>query len=268
MYPPNPTEVPSAPSLQPPQTGQPFHVACGLVGWGGCPPHLPLKPPARSPAPTPGPTEVPARSDRDLQLMAELSQSFAEINQYGSVRAALGNRERKNNMQRSARHDGQIADADIIPKRARKAAANCGGVAPGEGDDFPQAFGPGWLNWAEAGTEACRTLVQELLSVRASDCRLPPLSSRQGYVILTQLSRTSCADVVEAYLGATDASEKLNEHLRCPTVPWHRDWGDFVGGTFNDTDDIAEFINEGVKKYYEASTPRPRSKSLRRATSQ
>ena len=73
----------------------------------------------------------------------------------------------------------------------------------------------------------------------------------------------NCGDVVEAYLAAADASEKLTEHVNFPTVPWHREYGDLVGGTFNDTDETARFINDWVKNYYKKQPPVRRSRSLR-----
>ena len=56
-------------------------------------------------------------------------------------------------------------------------------------------------------------------------------------------------------MAATDAAKKLNDHMNCPTVPWHGEYDALVGGTFNDTYEISKFINNWIKKWCDKQPP-------------
>ena len=98
----------------------------------------------------------------------------------------------------------------------------------------------------------------------ANDCRRPPQRSLQGYDLLRSLGTEKCGDIVEAYLAAADAAQRLNVHMNFAGGPWHREYKDLVGGTFNETDEAARYINAWVKDECEKQPPTQRSKSLRR----
>ena len=86
---------------------------------------------------------------------------------------------------------------------------------------------------------------------------MPPLRSIQGYDVLKGLDGESRGDVIKPYLAAADASKRLIDHDDSPaTVPWRRPYEDLEGGTFTSLDEVAKFINNWIKRYYEKVPPR------------
>ena len=103
--------------------------------------------------------------------------------------------------------------------------------------------------------------MKDLLAVGANCCKLPPLRSMQRYENLIGMNPASRVDVIEAYLAAADQSKSLIDHDDSPaTVPWRRPYEDLEGGTFTSLDEVAKFINNWIKRYYEKVPPRQRAK--------
>ena len=141
-----------------------------------------------------------------------------------------------------------IADTDIIPLMAREAACYFGGVLPGEGDKPPHAYGPQWPKWADPSIKICNEVVADLINAGGPSCGHLPKRSLFGFIVLQEMGAESRTQVVKAYLAAADASKRLSDHVESPVaVPWRRPYKELEGGTYNKSDEVAEYINDLVR---------------------
>ena len=171
-----------------------------------------------------------------------------------------------------------IADQNIICKFGRKAASNCGGLKPGDGESHPHPFRADWLKWADPDNSVYAKMVNEFIyakmvneiiyEVRAQGCSLPAYY-QMGYDELVKFNDEQKAQCVEAYFGAADAAQRLYGHVSfhgVHSVPWHREYNCLEGGTFIAGDDNAAYFTFWMKAYHAKNKPpMPWPKSFRDA---
>ena len=147
-----------------------------------------------------------------------------------------------------------IASTDFIPPTAVVAAAHCGGVEPGESGYGPPHFSPDWLEWADPGVDVYHDLMQDVL---ARMSHIPPHHTREeGLYELMQLKPVQCADVIRAYLAAADATARLIDHNETDgMVPWRRPYESLEGSVFPFNDEVSQFINMWIKRFYAMFPP-------------
>ena len=155
-----------------------------------------------------------------------------------------------------------IADTDNIPISARKCASQFGGVRPGKEGYGPPADYEDFPEWADPGNEAYYSLMQEVLR-QTND--IPPDHTRQAVLDrLKQFRAEQCADCIEAYLAAADASQRLWAHLHYRHIPWHREYEDLEGGIYNPSDKVAKHVNDWIGRHFHDKGIRPyRSSAVR-----
>ena len=137
-----------------------------------------------------------------------------------------------------------IADIDIIPEAARKAAAQCGGEPRGGDDECPK--------WAVPDKECCYALMQKLIPAWQTSRHHPPQRSINGYESLQKYNPDSCSEVIRAYLAAADASKCLIQHIVSGyTLPWRRNEKDLEGGTCCSGDEVSKYIINFIHLHHE-----------------
>ena len=87
--------------------------------------------------------------------------------------------------------------------------------------------------------------------------------------MLIGMNDESCGDVIEAYMAAADAAKKLNDHMGSlgqpgTPVPWRREYKDLVGGCYNETDEVSDYIHKWVIELFNKQGPVPLSKNERK----
>ena len=159
-----------------------------------------------------------------------------------------------------------IADTGIIPAVARKAASRFGGVRPGKDGEGPRNHNDDWSEWADPGDDVYNSLMQEVLGQTNNT---PPHHTRQaGFDNLRQLSPEECGEVIKAYLAAADAAVKLEEHILQPTMAWHREYKPFPGGVYNETDEVADYINRWIRRHFHDNGILPYKKFRKKAVAE
>ena len=140
-----------------------------------------------------------------------------------------------------------MANTDIIPETAIRAASHCGGLTPG-GDGYAPLPCPDWPQWGDVSIRVYDILMQNVLSVTKHN--RPCIRRQVGLDRLYTLNAEQCTDVVRAYLAAADAKRRLIEHDESAgKMPWHCTYEEIEPQLWYD-DGIAQFINAFIKRYY------------------
>ena len=231
------------------------------------PPDFPAGFPAGSSGPTFFPNEtIPNETNDDsLQAARRLSVVYAQYGEPGFRQIAEGMRLKGRPSRDHADKPDHVpwdvmyrliltADAKIVPKTARKAAAGAGGVAPGPG---VTVWGPGCSRVGEPtqGNHAYAMLCNHLKGLYHS--RVPPnqhgsipahLKDGMQY-FLTMVNESTLAGIVRAALGAADANLALEEYLTGRSEDWKGYWADIKGAGRAEGDYVTEYIEDWLTAF-------------------
>ena len=103
-----------------------------------------------------------------------------------------------------------MANFNRLPDDLRKLASWVGGIRPGEDGTDPQPYSQDWPDWADAGNEAYKAMVDELLgTARNSDKDLTTAVLLHGYDNLESMGAECTGECVEAALAGAFAASRF-----------------------------------------------------------